>query len=154
MFSGRESITSSISQDIFNIDLDGIPCNERVIIERLTDTTDTTYTTFTVQFLCPFSGSWLTLYTWTVKGLVHTEIENEIWNILNAPAAILKIFDETGTILSYRVIAYQSGILTSLISRDGIFQGDVFFDGFNIIERSGTQYRTWMISDGKLVLSR
>lgn len=148
----RERAASSISQEIFDIDLDGIPGNERVIIERFTDTTDTTYTTFIIQRFYPVSGTWHTEYTWSVKGLVYTEIENENWSVINAPVVILKISDGTGNFLSYRAVGYHFGILTNLISRDSIFQGNVFFYGFNIIEQTGNQYRIWQISQGKLGL--
>ncbi|NLM10156.1 MAG: hypothetical protein GX213_05140 [Clostridiaceae bacterium] len=153
MFTEREPVTSSISQEISDIDLDGFPGNERVIIERITDITNTTYTTFIIQRFCPVSGNWYTQYIWTIEGLVYTEIENENWNILNAPVVILKVFARTGSFLTYRVVGYHFGALTNLVARDSIFQGNVFFDDFNIIEKIGNQYRIWQISHDELHLS-
>lgn len=147
----REQVASSISQEIFDVDLDGIAGNERVIIERITPN-GTTYTTFIIQRFCAVSGIWYTQYTWSVAGLFNTEIENEIWSIFNAPVVILKISDATSSFLSYRVVGYQFGVLTNLIVRDSIFQGNVFFDNFNIIEQTGNHYRIWLISNGSLNL--
>lgn len=148
----REQPTSSISQELFDIDLDGIPGNERVVIERLTDVTDTTYTTLMIQRFCPAIKNWRTEYLWTVEGLVHTEIENEFWYVLNAPVVILKVSQGSGSFLDYRVIGYHFGTLQELLSREAIFQGSVFIDAYNIIEQTGNQYSIWVVRQGVLNL--
>ena len=85
MFTEREPVTSSISQEISDIDLDGFPGNERVIIERITDITNTTYTTFIIQRFALFQETGIPNTSGPLKALFIQKSKMKIGIYLMPP---------------------------------------------------------------------
>lgn len=129
------------------IDLDNIPNNEQVITYE-----DGQNKIIEVQKLNPHNGKWETEYKKAYDKYSISDVQTHFWDAINKKTLVISNSAGSGSFLSYIVMDRVNGRLNTLIQRQGIFQGQVWFEGNNLIEGEGNRYEKWEFIDGKFIL--
>ncbi len=134
---------------VFPVYLGGLPGYERAVIYS-SQTGPSTIAQ--IQKYNDRENKWEIEYQTKAEGVPYFQVLNGYLEAAGLNVVVFYFTVGSGVFLDYTVVGRKDGKITELIKRSEIFQGDVWFQGGQLVEQYGNRYRTWKRRNGRLTL--
>lgn len=131
-----------------NIDLDGKPENERIII---LEDKNTKQKTVLLQKFDPSRNKWVVLFSKTISLFTSFDVQQGFWKEVEKKILILQYVQGSGRHLNYDVLGLDDDNVVNYLHREDLFQGMVWLEEGQIIESESNKYYIWKIENSNPV---